>query len=113
MNYKKSHSFEERKNESSKLLQKYKERIPIICERIDSSIKELPKGKFLVPKDLCISDFMYVIRQKINLSSENAMYIFVNNKLVPNSQILSIVYENNKDKDGFLYVTYGNESTFG
>ena len=46
MNYKKSHSFEERISESSKLLEKYPNRIPIICERIDKSIEELPKGNF-------------------------------------------------------------------
>lgn len=113
MNYKKSHSFEDRISESSKLLEKYPDRIPIICERIDKSIEELPKGKFLVPKDLCMSDFMYVIRQKIKLPPQNSMYLFVANKLVPTSSVLSSVYESHKDKDGFLYIRYGGESTFG
>ena len=113
MNYKKSHSFEDRISESSKLLEKYPNRIPIICERIDKSIEELPKGKFLVPKDLCISDFMYVIRRKIKLKPQNSMYLFVNNKLVPTSSVLSIVYESHKDDDGFLYIRYGGETTFG
>jgi GABA(A) receptor-associated protein len=113
MNYKKSHNFEDRINESSKLLEKYPDRIPIICERIDKSIEELPKGKFLVPKDLCMSDFMYVIRQKIKLPPQNSMYLFVANKLVPTSSVLSSVYESHKDKDGFLYIRYGGESTFG
>jgi GABA(A) receptor-associated protein len=114
MNYKKSHSFEKRTSESNKMLEKYPERIPIICERIDNSIDEIPKGKFLVPKNLCISDFMYVIRQKIKLSPQKSMYLFVNNNtLVPTSSVINLVYEKHKDKDGFLYITYGGESTFG
>ena len=41
------------------------------------------------------------------------MYLFVNNKLVPTSSVLSIIYDSLKDKDGFLYIRYGGETTFG
>ena len=35
------------------------------------------------------------------------------NKIVPCSQLLGTVYERKKDDDGFLYINYAGESTFG
>jgi GABA(A) receptor-associated protein len=29
------------------------------------------------------------------------------------SQLLSLIYQEHSDKDGFLYITYTGESTFG
>jgi GABA(A) receptor-associated protein len=38
----------------------------------------------------------------------------VNNKtLPPTAALMSQVYKEHKDEDGFLYVTYSGESTFG
>ena len=56
---------------------------------------------------------MYVIRKRMNLSPEKSLYLFVNNKMVPCSKLLGTIYEEEKDEDGFLYVNYGGESTFG
>ena len=52
---------------------------------------------------LILSDIMGVKRE----------YLFVNNKMIPCSKLLGAVYEEEKDEDGFLYVNYGGESTFG
>ena len=56
---------------------------------------------------------MYVIRKRMNLSPEKSLYLFVNDKMIPCSSLLASVYDSEKADDGFLYINYGGESTFG
>ena len=105
--------FETRLTESKRIMEKFPDRIPIIVERGNTNIQEIDKNKYLVPKDLTVGQFMYVLRKRIKLNPEEAFYIFINNTLPATAQLLSIEYNNKKDKDGFLYVTYAGESTFG
>ena len=39
--------------------------------------------------------------------------MFIKNKIYPVSAMVGTIYDTNKDPDGFLYVTYCQESTFG
>jgi len=66
-----------------------------------------------VPSDLTMGQFVYVIRKRIKLNPDAAIFIFVNNTLPPASAMMSSIYKEHKDEDGFLYVTYSGESTFG
>ena len=56
---------------------------------------------------------MYVIRKRMHLTPEKALYLFVNDKMIPCSSLLSTVYDAEKAEDGFLYINYAGESTFG
>ena len=100
--------------ESSRIRAKYPDRIPVICEKAKGSpIADIDKQKFLVPADLTIGQFVYVIRKRIKMSSEQAIFIFVNDVLPPTASLMSTIYEERKDDDGFLYITYSGENTFG
>tara|TARA_Y100000991_G_C21816108_1_gene281860 strand:+ start:15 stop:374 length:360 start_codon:yes stop_codon:yes gene_type:complete len=114
-NFKKRISLEERKNEASRIFKKYPERIPIIVERSNSckSIGDIDRNKFLVPADLSMGQFMHIIRQRIKLDSSQAMYLFIGDSMAPTSKMIAQIYNDFKDEDGFLYVTYASESTFG
>jgi GABA(A) receptor-associated protein len=113
--FKRDHSFNLRRSESSRILEKYPDRIPVICEKSDvqSTLPDIDKKKYLVPRDLTMGQFIYVIRKRIKLSSEKSLFVFVNNQLVPTAALIAQVYERYVDDDGFLYVTYTGESTFG
>lgn len=116
MNYKTIKSFTERLEETHKIIEKYPDRIPCILEKIDENNSNLPsidKKKFLVPEDLTMAQFMYVIRKRLNLSAEQAIFIFCNGQLVLNQTNMIQLYEKNKDKDNYLYLHYSGESTFG
>jgi GABA(A) receptor-associated protein len=78
-----------------------------------SDVPDLDKKKYLVPSDLTVGQFVYVIRKRVKLSAEKAIFIFVNNALPPTASLMSTIYEENKDEDGFLYVQYSGENTFG
>jgi len=113
-NYKKNTSFEQRKNESERILNKYPDRIPIICEQSNNSkLQKLTKSKFLVPKDLTAGQFAYVIRKKIKLNQEQAIFLFINNTLPPTASMIGNLYNEHKDVDGFLYVVFSEEAVFG
>ena len=105
---------EQRSFESNRIRVKYPDRIPVIVEKSPiSDVPDLDKKKYLVPSDLTVGQFVYVIRKRVKLSAEKAIFIFVNNKLPPTASLMSTIYEENKDEDGFLYVLYSGENTFG
>jgi GABA(A) receptor-associated protein len=56
---------------------------------------------------------MYVVRKRINLAADTAIFLFVENTIPSTAQVLGETYANHKDEDGFLYVVYSGESTFG
>ena len=60
-----------------------------------------------------VGQFVYVIRKRINIPSDKAIFIFVNNTLPPTAALMSTVYEQHRDEDGFMYFTYSGENTFG
>ena len=85
----------------------------VIVERAEKALIDLDKKKYLVPADLTVGQFVYVIRKRIKLSPEKAIFIFVNNVLPPTAALMSSIYDEHKDDDGFLYIAYSGENTFG
>lgn len=116
--YKYMNSFQHRSEEAQRVLNKYPDRIPIICERTTANRPMLPnidKAKYLVPNTLTVGQFLYVIRKRIRLPPEKALFLFIGaSQVIPaTSSLLSALYQQHKDKDGFLYVVYTDENTFG
>ena len=112
--YKNNVSEDTRIQECSRILNKYPDRIPIIvCKDKNCSLLDIDKLKYLVPQDMNLGQFMYVIRKRIRLRPNEALFVLVNNSLIPSNKSLQEVYESNKDTDGFLYIVYSSENTFG
>ena len=114
--FKDEFSFEKRLEESNKVLKKYSNRIPCIVEKKFqkcNKINTIDKKKFLVPNDLTMGQFIYVIRKRLKLSPQEAIFILVNNAIPPSSSTISHIYNTQKDPDGFLYFQYSSENTFG
>lgn len=133
----KNRSLEKRKLASEKVRKKYPDRIPVIVQkdgRVSFSSRWL-KGwfskkddenkdsketktylKFLVPSDVTFGQFAFICRKKIShLKPEDALFFSVRDKILPGSSNLTMsqVYKEEKDEDGFLYLTYQTENTFG
>jgi GABA(A) receptor-associated protein len=112
--FKKKNSIDKRIKESNKIRAKYEDRIPIIVEKSSKSkLQDIDKNKFLVPETLTIGQFLYIIRKRVKLNSNDALFIFINNILPCTSSCISNIYNEHKDTDGFLYIQYTEESTFG
>ena len=116
MSFKTTHTFDYRYNETTTIMCKYPDRIPIICERAKNASKDCPnidKRKYLVPNDLSVGQFVYVIRKRLNVMPEKALFLFINGIIPSTSVLLCNMYDCYKDSDGYLYVTYTFENKFG
>lgn len=116
MSFKNEFNFQKRSLEANRIMCKYNDRIPIICERAKSAGSDCPlidKKKYLIPIDLTVAQFVYVVRKRLKLNADKALFLFINGTVPPNSHILSDLYHTHKDNDGFLYITYSLENTFG
>ena len=113
--FKEEHTLEERKKESQRIKNEYPDRIPIIMiKNLDKLLPPLDKIKYLCPDDLTMGQFVYVIRKRLRLRPEQAIYLFVGGHSIPSShQNMAAIFKEHVDEDGFLYVLYAAESTFG
>ena len=113
--FKMEFSFDKRRIEGERIRTKYPDKVPIILEKSDSSdIPEIEKKKLLVLESLTVGQLINIIRKQINLHSYQAMYLFVDNTVIPSlSESLGDIYKKHANKDNFLYITYAVENTFG
>ncbi len=74
---------------------------------------EIDKQKFLVQPELTMGQFIYIVRRRLALPPSKALFLFVNGALPTTSTLMSQIYAAYKAEDGFLYMTYTGESTFG
>jgi GABA(A) receptor-associated protein len=105
-----------RRFESEKIKEKYPDRIPIICERDPKSkIAETDKNKYLVPPDITVSQFSFIIRKRLKLDKSAALFLLVNGKnSITGDSSLNEIYEKYKDiEDGFLYISYTGDLIWG
>jgi len=100
-------------NDAKILLKKYPDRIPLIIKAGNNATPIIDKVKYLVPKTMKVSEFMVILRKKSKLTPKQAIFMFVNNVLPPSSSTFSELYHDHCDPDGFLYMMYALENTFG
>ncbi|OMJ80371.1 hypothetical protein SteCoe_15962 [Stentor coeruleus] len=113
--FKQDNTLEYRKEESSKIMRYWPDKIPIILEKHGiSKLSEIPKAKFLCPRNYSFFQFNSCLRAKLKLESNQAIYVFANEKkLVTGDKSLLELYEESKDQDGFLYLMYCEHETLG
>lgn len=105
----------EKLKKSQLILEKYPDRVPIIIQPSPSDRASYPidKSKYITPRDLTLVQLQQIIRKRIKFPAEKALFMFINNRIYPITSIVGPLYDEQKNKDGFLYVTYCQENTFG
>jgi GABA(A) receptor-associated protein len=94
-----------------KLLGKYPDRVPVMVQsKIDAETQVL---KYMVPRDRTIAQMIVQLRKHIKMTPKQAVYLFVNNTLPPNSATVGQVWEQHKNEDHVLHIVYSLENTFG
>lgn len=58
-----------------------------------ASIGDLDKKKYLVPSDLTVGQFYFLIRKRIHLRPEDALFFFVSNVIPPTSATMGSLYQ--------------------
>jgi GABA(A) receptor-associated protein len=112
--YKEQHDYDKRRQEGEKIRQKYPDRVPVIVEKAPKArISDLDKKKYLVPVDLTVGQFYFLIRKRIHLRAEDALFFFVDNSIPPTSTTIGQLYQEHHEEDFFLYMAYSDESVYG
>ncbi|XP_015900153.1 autophagy-related protein 8i [Ziziphus jujuba] len=112
--FKQQYSLDERVEESKNIIAKYPDRVPVIIERYSrTDLPEMEKKKYLIPRDMSVGQFIHVLSSRLHLTPGKALFVFVKNTLPQTASCMDAVYETYKDDDGFLYMCYSCEKTFG
>jgi len=99
---------------ADRIKSKYKNRIPVLVWDVGKNI-EVAKRKFIVPLDITIGQFLYVLRKQLkNITASEGIFIFITdvNTMLPASDLMSKIY-NEYNVEGFLRLTVTKENAFG
>ena len=88
-------------------------RVPNVFEPGAQTTPRIDKEKFLVPFELTMAQLAFVVRRRLEMNSSTGLFLSVQNTLPTTSMCVKEVYDRYVDEDGFLYVTYSTENTFG
>jgi GABA(A) receptor-associated protein len=108
-----SRPIDRRIQESKQLAHKYRDRVPTIVKPSNERTPATESFKYLVPKTTTVGQFVDTLRRKTKIKSYQALFVFANGVLPPTSSTMLDVYNEHHDEDGFLYIMYTLENTFG
>merc|ERR1712113_1333879 len=91
--------FDQRQAEAGRILKKYPDRIPVICEKApNSTLPDIDKKKFLVPGTMLVGEFKYIVHKHLkqkpecDVTADQTIYLYIN-RISPNTAAqLSEVY---------------------
>ena len=108
-------SLSKRREQSARLLSKFAPKLPVIVERARTRDPAIDKSKFLIDPHVTMAELLAIIRKRVQIQPSEGVYLFVNNELAPTNATVFEIYHRSQqiNPDGFLYVTYCLENTFG
>ncbi|CAF0980714.1 unnamed protein product [Adineta ricciae] len=108
--FKVDNSFEVRRAEGERIRREYPDRCAVIVERAPNShVPDLPSKKYLVPSDLTVGQFYFLIRKRVQLRPEDALFFFVNNTIPNTSMTMGTLYQEHTKINFFTLHTVTNQ----
>jgi GABA(A) receptor-associated protein len=112
--FKDSLTLQRRREISAKILATHNDKVPVIVNAAVASLPQLQKQKFLAPKHFTMAQFISEMLDQLPVDGTMHMCFFVGKGVAAMpAQLMQQIYEQYKDEDGFLYVTYNEHKTYG
>ena len=133
--YKERNSFSERVRQVENIRKKYPSKVAIIVERFkkvyevkllfgsncdgfeiiqEKSLPVIEKVKYLVPHDLIMSQLSTIVRNRLSISPASSFFLFTpGGAMVTLTATVTEFYAKYKDEDGYVYIKYASQETFG
>lgn len=112
-----SKTLEEKRKDADRLREKYPDKVPVIVQVAKSSeIPQTRKPKYLMPKSISIGKVQTILRDYLkdqDFDESKALFIFVKDVMPMISETLGDLDDQHRNEDGFLYLSYSGENTFG
>ena len=105
-----------RKQNCDKIKQQFPDKIPIICEKDPKSeINNIDKTKYLVPNDLTVAQFSFMIRKRLQLPENEAFFLLAKGRytLTGDMNLIDVYKKYSDSEDGFLYIAYASKVIWG
>jgi hypothetical protein len=110
------------KKSYKKLKKRFPNRVAVLLEALDGC--EIACAgmdtRFLVPDDLSLAHFQFIIRKRLGLAArpETAIFIFLKTAagrhiLPPSTATFQQLFEEHGKEEGHLQMTFSSEKTFG
>lgn len=107
-------TLEERKEQSRKLQTKFPNHVFVIVSQDLFENDEEKKNKFIISKTQTVAEFLSQFRKHHSLKDDEAVFVFTERGTLPsNTQDMESLFANNRNEDGFLYLSVSKENTFG
>jgi GABA(A) receptor-associated protein len=111
--FRNTHDFDTRVALCRAVCAKYPDRSPIIIEPRRHGLPRVDKTKYLVPHDFPSSQLLYLLRKRLNVLPSDALFVYTGSTLLSTSLTVRSLHAAHADPDGYLYLTYDFENTFG
>ena len=113
-------SLQKRQRRAQEIRSKYPNRYPIMVDRLNGDDPKLDRHKFLVPSEFNVGQLIYVVRTRMKIRPEIALYFFsydpftkqTTGSLTPSMDVSQLFIENCSN-DHYLYIGYTSETAFG
>lgn len=90
----------------------------VILDRFDTRVSKIDKHKYVCPGCLQFGEFMMTVRKKLKLSPDEALFFYILDEkgkanIIPRAiETMATLYKQ-YSINGYMFVTYTIESTFG
>jgi GABA(A) receptor-associated protein len=103
-----------RKMCSDRILRTYPDKIPVVVDRGNKESPPIAKHKYLIKScDEMIYLIMSIRKQILMPQDQSLFFLTEDHSIVPVTMLMGNLYQNKRNADGFLYLFYTQESTFG
>jgi GABA(A) receptor-associated protein len=76
-------------------------------------LEKLEKNKYLVPKNIIMSQLIKIVKKRGQISPQKGIFCFIDSVIPSQNDTVEQLYDKYKESCGFLYITIRSENVFG